>query len=111
MRISATSAGCATLAADFHGFRGSLSDMNCSFEMKMDRQRWRQVETHYHAALDHESGAREVFLAQACAEDEELRREVEELLRFDSTADGFIEGDALAFEARPLEPQDSRERC
>ena len=78
--------------------------------MTRDKERWRQVETLYHAALEHESGAREAFLAQACAGDEELRREVEELLRFDGTADGFIEGNALAFEARPLEPQDSPER-
>ena len=71
--------------------------------MKMDRQRWRQVEAFYHAALEHEPSAREAFLAQACAGDEELRREVEELLRFDGTADGFIEGNGLAFEAHGLD--------
>jgi len=70
--------------------------------MKMDKQRWQKVETLYHAALEREPGARGTFLAQACAGDEELRREVEELLRYDDSAESFIAGNALAFEARPL---------
>src|SRR5215467_3406747 len=74
--------------------------------MKMNEQRWQQVETLYHAALEREPGARDAFLAQACAGDEELRREVEELLRYDGAAESFIEGNALAFEARRLEPEE-----
>src|SRR5262245_2854758 len=74
--------------------------------MKMDEQRWQQVETLYHAALEREPGAREAFLAQACAGDLALRREVEELLRYDGAAESFIQGNALAFEARRLEPED-----
>jgi len=70
--------------------------------MTLDKQRWLQVETLYHAALEHEPDARDAFLAQACAGDEELRREVEELLRYDDSAESFIAGNALAFEARPL---------
>ncbi|MGH9834177.1 MAG: hypothetical protein ACRD9Y_14250 [Blastocatellia bacterium] len=72
----------------------------------MKPERWKQVEQLYHAALEHEPGAREAFLAQACAGDEDLRREVEELLRYDGEAEGFIEGNALAFEARRLEPDE-----
>ena len=72
----------------------------------MDEQRWRQVETVYHAALEREPGARDAFLAQACVGDEELRREVEELLRYDGAAESFIQGNALAFEARRLEPEE-----
>src|SRR5262245_32676889 len=74
--------------------------------MKMDEQRWRQVETVYHAALEREPGARDAFLNQACAGDEELRREVEELLRYDGASESFIQGNALAFEARRLEPDE-----
>src|SRR5215475_11384621 len=74
--------------------------------MKMDEQRWRQVETVYHAALEREPGARDAFLAQACMGDEELRREVEELLRYDGAAESFIKCNALAFEARRLEPEE-----
>src|SRR5262249_15682923 len=46
------------------------------------------------------------FLAQACAGDEELRREVEELLGYDGAAESFIQGNALAFEARRIEPEE-----
>jgi sirohydrochlorin ferrochelatase len=63
--------------------------------MTLDKQRWQQVETLYHAALEHEPSARDAFLAQACAGDEDLRREVEELLRYDGAAESFIEGNAL----------------
>jgi serine/threonine protein kinase/Tol biopolymer transport system component len=72
----------------------------------MDRNRWQQIEALYHAALERESGAREGFLAQACGADEELRREVEELLRYDGAAESFIKGNALAFEARRLKPEE-----
>src|SRR6185503_3934960 len=46
----------------------------------MSPERWQQVEELYHAALESEPGQRGEFLAQACAGDEELRREVESLL-------------------------------
>jgi serine/threonine protein kinase/Tol biopolymer transport system component len=72
----------------------------------MKNERWKRIEQLYHAALDRDSGARAGFLAQACEGDEELRREVEELLGHDATADGFIEGNALAFEARRLDPEE-----
>jgi len=74
--------------------------------MTLDKQRWSQVETLYHAALEQESGARAAFLDQACAGDPDLRREVEELLRYDGAAGSFIEGNALAFEARRLDPEE-----
>src|SRR5262245_24221938 len=73
-------------------------------EMTVDKQRWRQVEILYYAALERESDERVAFLAETCAGDEELRREVEELLRYDGAAESFIKGNALAFEARRLEP-------
>src|SRR5262245_41419061 len=72
----------------------------------MKPERWKQVEQFYHGALDREPGSRDAFLAQACAGDEELRREVEELLRYDGAAESFIKGNALAYEARRLEPED-----
>jgi serine/threonine protein kinase len=72
----------------------------------MKHERWKQIEQLYHAALEHESGARDAYLAQACAGDEELRREVEELLGYDGAAESFIQGNALAFEARRLKPEE-----
>jgi len=74
--------------------------------MRLDKQRWRQVESLYHAALEHEPGARDAFLSQACAGDEELRREVEELLRHDGTAEGIMQDNALAVGAQALEPNE-----
>src|SRR5262245_23513059 len=72
----------------------------------MDQLRWQMLERLYHAALEHEPGARDAFLAQACAGDEELRREVEELLRHDGTAGGLMQDNALAVAARALEPNE-----
>jgi len=39
-------------------------------------ERWKQVENIYHAALERETATRAAFLAEACAGDDELRREV-----------------------------------
>jgi eukaryotic-like serine/threonine-protein kinase len=72
----------------------------------MKPERWKQVEQLYHAALERESDKRAAFLAEACTGDSDLRREVEELLGYDGAAESFIEGNALAFEARRLEPEE-----
>jgi hypothetical protein len=37
--------------------------------------RWRQIEDLFHAAIELEPALRKPFLAKACADDEELRRE------------------------------------
>src|SRR5215510_5184558 len=78
----------------------------CEEESRMKPERWKQIERLYHAALEHEPDARDAFLAQACAGDEELRREVEKLLRYYGAAGSFIQGNALAIEARRLEPEE-----
>jgi eukaryotic-like serine/threonine-protein kinase len=72
----------------------------------MERKRWQQVEQLYHAALERAPEERAVFLSAACAGDSGLRREVEELLRYDGAAESFIEEHALALEARQLEAAD-----
>jgi len=46
----------------------------------MELDRWEQIERLYHAALEREPDAREAFLVEACAGDEDLRREVAGLL-------------------------------
>ena len=46
----------------------------------MTPDRWRELEHLYHAALEHESGQRDAFIAQACASDPDLRRELESLI-------------------------------
>ena len=46
----------------------------------MTPERWRRIAQLYHSALECEPGGRVAFLAEACQDDEELRREVESLL-------------------------------
>jgi serine/threonine-protein kinase len=57
----------------------------------MTPERWNQIENLYHAAVELTSGQRPAFLDQACAGDEELRREVESLLASHEQAHTFIE--------------------
>jgi hypothetical protein len=47
----------------------------------MSPERWRRIEEVYHSALEQMPEQRAVFLAQTCDGDDELRHEVESLLR------------------------------
>src|SRR5215208_5160972 len=61
----------------------------------MSAERWQQVEAIVQTALDIEPGAERVrFVSDACAGDEELRREVERLLVAADDAGSFIEAPA-----------------
>ena len=64
--------------------------------------RWEQVEKICHAALELEESQRGAFLDQACAGDEELRREVESLLQFETRGDRFIEEPAVEVAAKMI---------
>ena len=68
----------------------------------MKAERWRQIERLYHAALERDPDERAAFLAEACDGDDELRREVSELLAFDDPAASFIEKPAIEIAARAL---------
>jgi serine/threonine protein kinase len=68
----------------------------------MERERWKQVEQLYHAALEREGAARAAFLDEACAGDDDLRREVTELLACDDSEASFINAPALQMVARAL---------
>ena len=68
----------------------------------MKRERFEQVERLYHAALEHEDAGREMFLHDACAGDQSLRREVESLLAHDKEVEDFIESPALEAMAHAL---------
>jgi serine/threonine protein kinase len=50
----------------------------------MNPERWSQIESLYHAALERAPGERAAFLGQACEGDPALRAEVESLLAYDS---------------------------
>jgi serine/threonine protein kinase len=60
----------------------------------MNADRWTQIEDCYHAAMERPIPERAGFLAQACANDSELRREVESLLAHEGQADELLESPA-----------------
>jgi eukaryotic-like serine/threonine-protein kinase len=68
----------------------------------MELDRWKRIERLYHAALERAPDAREAFLDEACAGDEDLRREVAELLACDIPNDSFIQSPAIEIAAKAL---------
>src|SRR6267142_2872582 len=61
----------------------------------MEPERWRQIETLYHSALERHERERAAFLEDACGGDQELHREVESLLACQAAAADFIEVPAI----------------
>src|SRR5437870_5853992 len=61
----------------------------------MPAERSQRVEQLYHAARERDPRERATFLAQACAGDDALRREVESLLAEDTGVHSFLETPAL----------------
>ena len=60
----------------------------------MTAERWKRVEELYHEARTRPPGERAAFLADACRDDEALRREVESLLNEPVSGDGFLDSPA-----------------
>ena len=56
----------------------------------MTDARWQRTEQVLHAALEREEPERAAFLREACAGDEQLRREIESLLAGDRNTEGFL---------------------
>lgn len=78
----------------------------------MSSEKWERIKQIFESALEVESQRRSQFLAEACAGDEELRREVESLLAAHEAAGDFIESppaEALQV-AKGLEAAPSYER-
>src|SRR5688572_2670019 len=71
--------------------------------MKPDR--WQKIDELFEAALERESQDRPAFLEKACGDDQELRREVEKMLRIDEQATEFIETDAFPVAAKLITQQ------
>ncbi|HZT73098.1 MAG TPA: serine/threonine-protein kinase [Terriglobales bacterium] len=68
----------------------------------MQAERWRRIEDLFHAALQQEKSRRAAFLTQACAGDEDLRRELEALLARHDEAAEFLEAPAVELAAQTL---------
>jgi serine/threonine protein kinase/Tfp pilus assembly protein PilF len=68
----------------------------------MKAERWQRIEQLYHATLERAANQRAAFLAEATADDDGLRGEVEVLLEANEQAGGFLATPALELEARDL---------
>jgi serine/threonine protein kinase/Tol biopolymer transport system component len=68
----------------------------------MTPERWEQVARVYQLALEQAPLAREGFLAEACGDDADLRREVESLLGHEGGVDTVLERPAVAIAAPML---------
>src|SRR6185503_4014026 len=64
--------------------------------------RWATAKRIHQAALERHASQRAVFLDEACAGDEALRREVESLLAYEEDAERFMESPALEVTARNI---------
>src|ERR1044071_5655622 len=68
--------------------------------MSADRQR--QISQLCHAALERDASDRPAFLREACAGDDDLRQEVESLLRYEDIGARFLERPAVEEVARQV---------
>jgi eukaryotic-like serine/threonine-protein kinase len=62
----------------------------------MTPERWRRVDELFHSALERDGAGRAAFLAEACAGDEALQREVERLIAAHEKDGSFIDSPAYA---------------
>ncbi|MFN0109922.1 MAG: serine/threonine-protein kinase, partial [Blastocatellia bacterium] len=74
--------------------------------MPISVERWKQIDELFDAALELPPAERPAFLEKACANDAELRRKVESLLRSEEEAKSFIEAPAAAFAAEMFVEKD-----
>jgi len=70
--------------------------------------RWSQIEDLYHKALQQPENRRDAFLTDACAGDEELRREIQSLFGYQSKAERLMENRALDLAAQSLAKDSGR---
>lgn len=68
----------------------------------MNQNQWEKLDELFHAALERESEARGLFVAEACAGDEGPRRELESMLAHHGQANSFIETPAYALEVETV---------
>jgi len=68
----------------------------------MDANRWKKIKEVYDRALDLRDEERAGFLAEACGDDDDLRREVQSLLAAHADAGTFLESPAVEAAAREI---------
>lgn len=75
----------------------------------MKPERWKQIDEILEAAIEIGPAHRDAFLNEACAGDQELRREVESLLSAHDSAEGFIEASPAGAAFELIEASMSRQ--
>src|SRR5688572_27191722 len=75
---------------------------------KITPERWEQVKGVFDEALEREPSQRPGFVAAACQDDEDLRRQVEDLLANEEAAQGFLERPAMRLPEMDLGAAPSR---
>jgi serine/threonine protein kinase len=71
----------------------------------MTPERWQRINELFHCALEREPAERAAFLDQACADDQELRREVESLIGSNENSDSFIDAPEFGAAAQLLDDE------
>ena len=74
----------------------------------MEAERLKKIEEIYHAALVVLPDEREAFFLEKCGADEDLRREIESLLSFESQADNFLDISPQSFVAEMFAEKDAQ---
>ncbi len=70
--------------------------------------RLQQIEDIYQAVIDQPPEKRQAFLEDSCGDDEELRREIESLLRYDDSSSNFIDSPPALLAAEMFAEDDER---
>ena len=71
--------------------------------MKPDR--WQKIDELFEAVLERQPHERAAFLDKACGDDQQLRREIEKLLRIDEQATEFIQSNVFEVAAKLITQQ------
>ncbi|MGQ0543143.1 MAG: serine/threonine-protein kinase, partial [Blastocatellia bacterium] len=78
------------------------------FVLMMGRTRLEQIEDIYQAVIDQPKARRSSFLDDSCGEDDELRREVESLLRYEDASSNFMDSPPALLAAEMLAQEDEK---
>jgi len=71
----------------------------------MNQEKWREISKIFHLALEKSADERSAFLNEKCADDEELRREIENLLNASDEEDSFIDSPKIGLATIDKQPK------
>ena len=71
----------------------------------MDKKKWREISKIFHLALEKSVDERSAFLDEKCADDSELRREIETLLNANDDQDSFIDSPKIGLATLENQPK------